>query len=132
MNWFNNRTIRTKIILGFLLVALVAGTIGAVGIYGITTIAKLDTEMYVKMTDPLGEMVHLTKTFQQIRNLSKDIVLTKTTSDIDPIEAEIAAKWNDFDYALAEVTKNPCSTHGRPSARRRDPYLQGRLCSQCG
>jgi methyl-accepting chemotaxis protein len=103
MNWFKNRTIRTKIVTGFLLVAFVAAAIGAVGIYGITTIAQLDTEMYVKMTDPLGDMVQLTKSFQQIRNLSKDIVLTKTTSDIDPIEAEITAKWNDFDDALSEV-----------------------------
>ena len=112
MNWFNNRTIRTKIVTGFLLVAIVAAVIGAVGIYGITTIARLDTDMYVRMTDPLGDMVQLTKTFQQIRNLSKDIVLTKSTSDIDPIEAEIAAKWNDFDYALAEVEKSLITEEG--------------------
>ena len=100
MKWFNNLRIGTKIIAGFLLVALMAGAIGAVGIYGITTIAELDENMYKTMTDPLSEMVLIADSFQRLRGNVKDILLSVSASEVADYEDRIAQRFAEFDAAL--------------------------------
>jgi methyl-accepting chemotaxis protein len=100
MKWFNNLKIGTKIIAGFLLVALMAGAIGAVGIYGITTIAELDENMYKTMTDPLSDMVIIADSFQRLRGNVKDILLAVSASEIAEYEDRIALRFTEFDAAL--------------------------------
>jgi len=112
MNWFNNRTIRTKIVLGFLLVALMAGAIGAVGMVNIASIARLDTEMYVKMTQPMEDLVIMTDSFQRIRNNAKDIVMAYGEEEIKEYENRIKERWVEFDAALARYETTLFSEEG--------------------
>lgn len=100
MNWFTNRKIGTKIITGFLLVAVIAGVIGLVGINGISTIARLDDDMYHKMTSPLKNMVLITESFQRLRGNVKDIILAETSAEIDDYESRIKDRFKDFDENL--------------------------------
>lgn len=55
MKWFYNMKIGTKLIIGFLMVAFIAGAIGVGGVYNIIKIDRLDTKLYETMTVPLGE-----------------------------------------------------------------------------
>jgi methyl-accepting chemotaxis protein len=103
MKGFKNTSIRTRITTGFLLVALVAAAIGAVGIFSLDKVARLDTAMYQDSTRPLGDLVRLTENFQQIHNLCKDIILAETTAEIENIQTEIKGKWQTFDAALAAI-----------------------------
>jgi len=100
MNWFTNRKIGTKIITGFLLVAVIAGVIGLVGINGISTIARLDDDMYHKMASPLRNMVLITESFQRLRGNVKDIILAETAAEIDDYESRIKDRFKEFDENL--------------------------------
>lgn len=46
MNWFTRLTIRTKLILGFIVVALIAAIIGAVGVLSLTRMHGMAEQMY--------------------------------------------------------------------------------------
>jgi len=59
MQWFYNFKLRTKLLAGFILVAVMAVAIGYIGIKKIHEIDDADTRLYEKMTVPLA----LTPTF---------------------------------------------------------------------
>ena len=89
MNWIRNLRIGTKLISAFVIVALIAGVIGAVGLSGINHVKELDYKMYETMTVPLGEMVLIAESFQIVRASIKSIVLADSAEEIDQHSATI-------------------------------------------
>jgi len=67
MNFFLNLKIRTKLMLGFVLVAVMAGIIGYMGIKSIYQINDADTKLYEKITVPTSELIFMSSNFQLIR-----------------------------------------------------------------
>jgi methyl-accepting chemotaxis protein len=53
LQWFYDLKIGTKLLSGFLLVALIAGLVGYIGIGDIRTIEKMDTGLYQTNVVPL-------------------------------------------------------------------------------
>jgi methyl-accepting chemotaxis protein len=74
MQWFNNLKIGTKLISGFIIVALVAGVIGLIGIQKIHQIDDADTKLYEKITIPLSDLGDISTAFQRIRVNSRDLI----------------------------------------------------------
>jgi methyl-accepting chemotaxis protein len=50
MNWFYNLKISAKLIIGFLLVAIIAGIVGIVGLVNINNISEADALLYEENT----------------------------------------------------------------------------------
>lgn len=46
MKWFYNLRIATKLIIGFIIVAFIAGIVGVVGIINVHKINNMDTDLY--------------------------------------------------------------------------------------
>lgn len=67
MRWFLNFKILAKLLMGFILVAVIAGVVGLVGISNINTIVKDDTSLYRDITLPLGEISDINTAFLRIR-----------------------------------------------------------------
>ena len=67
MQWFYNMKLRAKLMAGFILVAIVAVAVGAVGIRKINTIEDADVMLYEKMLIPLGQLGDLGVAFQRMR-----------------------------------------------------------------
>jgi len=76
MQWFNNLKIGTKLISGFIIVALIAVTIGLVGIKEINVLDDNGGKLYEKITVPMGEMADISISFQRIRINMRDLVET--------------------------------------------------------
>lgn len=70
MKWFYNLRISVKLLAGFFIVAIIAGAIGVIGVKNIKEIESLDTDLYEKMTAPLGELVTITESYQRMRAMS--------------------------------------------------------------
>jgi methyl-accepting chemotaxis protein len=100
MKWFYNLKIGRKIILGYLIIAAIAGGIGAMGLVGIQKISQQDVYLYEKMAKPLGELVNIVDSFQGIIGSIDDLILATTPEDIDAIEKEILKKNSRFDSNL--------------------------------
>ena len=67
MQWFNNLKIGTKLISGFVIVALIAGVIGFIGIQKIHQIDDGGAKLYQKITVPTAELLSISTDFQRIR-----------------------------------------------------------------
>lgn len=84
MKWFLNMKITTKLIVGFAVVAIIAGVVGFVGIKNIQTIDKNGSTIYENMTVPLAESAEMAKLFQRVRVNTRDMIL-----EDDPEEVEL-------------------------------------------
>ncbi|HEY4744809.1 MAG TPA: MCP four helix bundle domain-containing protein, partial [Desulfuromonadaceae bacterium] len=95
-----NLKLGTKLIVSYIIVALIAGIIGLVGITKIHQIDNADTKLYEKITVPLGDLAAMSIDFQRVR-----INLRDATDAKDPAEAKAA--WD-----TAAKLRNDISEHG--------------------
>lgn len=113
MKWFYNLKVGTKILSGFILVALIAGLTGYIGIKNIHSIGKLDKEMYELNTVPLGEIGDLASSLQRIRVNLRDIIIDKDSVSKNKYAAAITALSKQNDENLIKVEKTLQSEEGR-------------------
>ncbi|MCE5282432.1 MAG: MCP four helix bundle domain-containing protein, partial [Deltaproteobacteria bacterium] len=66
--------ISVKIILGFLLIAIISGIVGVMGIYYTQKITVADRELYIYNTVPLAHIGSLGINFQEMRVVLRDVV----------------------------------------------------------
>jgi methyl-accepting chemotaxis protein len=88
--------IGTKLILGFLLVAIIAGAVGAVGIFNLRALEEADTYMYQYMTVPLSELAVIMESYQRMRGNVRDILLAETEAQIVDQEQRIKLRNEEF------------------------------------
>jgi methyl-accepting chemotaxis protein len=75
---FNNLKIRSKLIIGFLIMAM---STAFIGIYSITKLTRIDdqyTSMYNYSTKPIGKLIDLDESFQLLRINARDIYVAPT------------------------------------------------------
>lgn len=74
---FKNLKIGTKLLLGFIIVAAIAGAVGGVGIYNLYAMDKKYTALYENYGTPLGSIADASLDFQQIRVNLRDLLLVE-------------------------------------------------------
>jgi methyl-accepting chemotaxis protein len=79
MQWFLDLKISTKLLTGFIFVALIAGMIGYIGVTNLKTVAVSGTELFDQNTVPIGRMGKISTNFQLVRVNTRDILLAKTS-----------------------------------------------------
>ncbi len=102
MKWFYNMNIGVKLIVSFIVVALIAGVVGVIGIININNIAELDNQMYVMMTEPLMEVTGMAESFQRIRSNIRDIILTDDATAREDYEKRMGERYKEFDAAVSK------------------------------
>jgi len=107
MKWFMNMKIAAKLVLGFILVAIIAAIVGVVGIVNMKAIDKADTELYKNYTVPISELGDISTQFQRIRVNVRDLTLTndplqnkKVSDSIAQRQADIAKDLESFDKTI--------------------------------
>lgn len=107
MNAFSNLRLAMRLVLSFLVVALIGCLIGIVGSVNIQKIARADTFLYEKVTEPLGKLVLIQGAFQKIRVhivrgiWEKDLGnARKVFADIAKFESEIATGLDDYSKSI--------------------------------
>lgn len=113
MKWYLNLKVGVKLIIGFIIVAIIAGIIGVVGAVNIKTIDDADTELYETMTVPLGEMVIIVESYQRMRGNVKDLLLASTPEQISDLEERIELRNEEFNTNLLSYKSTLFSEEGR-------------------
>ena len=113
MNWFNSMTLRGKLLTGFITVAVIAGIIGAVGIYNIKKIDAADTKLYEKAAVPLGQMADVSISFQRMRVNARDIVAASTAEDYEKFKGRIKELRDTIDKEADLFEKTIMTDEGR-------------------
>jgi methyl-accepting chemotaxis protein len=100
--WFKNKKISTKLIIGFVIVAIIAGVVGTVGLINITRIKQADTSLY--QVNTLGTNYAGTACiyYQRIRYNSVKAIITDGTSQQDDCIKNI----NDYIPLVDQNLKN--------------------------
>jgi len=72
MTWFYNLKISNKLLLGFVLMAFIAGVIGFIGVINIRKLDAASAMLYENMTVPIAKLGSISTDFQRVRvNLAK-------------------------------------------------------------
>jgi methyl-accepting chemotaxis protein len=103
MQWFYNLKISLKLVIGFIVVAMIAGVVGITGIINIRTIETEDTELYQENTVPLGYLEKVAVEFQRSRvNLMRIIAFD---TGLDTYVANMENYDKEIERNLAEYKK---------------------------
>jgi len=110
---FNNLKIGTRILSGFIIVAIITIIVGITGIVSLNTINVKDTEMYEKMTVPMDNLYNMTEAFQRMRGNLRDMIISSTPDEFADYEARIIDRDNIFDTNVAEFQKTLLTQAGK-------------------
>jgi methyl-accepting chemotaxis protein len=107
MSWYYNLKISVKLLSGFIIVALIAGVIGAIGVVELKSLDDGSTKLYEKITVPISDLGDMSTAFQRIRINVRDLVEADNPGDkatanesIKKLRAEISEKSADFEKSI--------------------------------
>ncbi len=111
MRWFYNMKIGAKLIMSFILVAIIAGVVGIVGIININELNEKDTLLYTNMTVPISDAANMARLFQSVRVATRDMILEDSIDAINEtygkIEAEVVEiNTHSEEYKLTLLTED--------------------------
>ncbi len=128
MKWFYNLKIGTKLLSAFIVVAFVAGIIGVMGVVNINKVSDLNTEMYQKMTEPLGVLIDVTNAYQNMRSNVRDIMLTSDQNEISQFENQFDSNSTSFDKSVSTFSKTLLTDKGQEMVKSlqkaKDKYIE--------
>lgn len=105
MKWFYNFNVGKKLIVAFVLIAIISGVVGVVGIINIKNIANEDAILYKDMTVPISQIQNVATAFQRIRVNTRDIILANTPEAISEQENNINQRRAEINQNIAEFEK---------------------------
>jgi len=98
----SNFSLRTRLIGGFLLIAMVAGAIGVIGIIDLGSMRKADEKLYRAHTAPLPELAHLSLAFDKQRVALRDFLAANTPEEKTRFENQIDVLTTGLDKSASE------------------------------
>jgi methyl-accepting chemotaxis protein len=106
LRWFQGLAIRSKMLVGYTLVACIAGLVGFLAIQKMQRMAASSTAMYEKSTTPLGTLVQLGMASQKARVNLRGMMLD---TDRDRMEANadgVRKRYEDVERLMLEFEKS--------------------------
>jgi methyl-accepting chemotaxis protein len=91
MSFYNNLRIGTKLISGFVIIALVFGAVGIYTMHMIKMLDDSDTAMYEDMTVPLAIVGELSTQFNRIRVDARDVIMAQAPEEIQNVVDKVKA-----------------------------------------
>jgi methyl-accepting chemotaxis protein len=105
MKWFLNMKIAAKLLSSFIIVAIIAAVVGAVGIVSLKSADKSDTELYENMTVPISQLADINKEFQMIRVDIRNIIIETNDEKMKIIQDSINTRRTDMNSVSLEYEK---------------------------
>ncbi|WP_224981968.1 methyl-accepting chemotaxis protein [Geomonas agri] len=124
MGWFFNLGIGKKLMVSFMMLALIAGGVGWIGTVKLHTIKAADQLMYEKVTIPLEEIGAIAVAFQRVRINLRDLVETNDNAEREKILGTIKDLRTGIGEKVAAVEKTIMTEEGR---KLLDDYKQVRV-----
>ncbi|MGE5401851.1 MAG: methyl-accepting chemotaxis protein [Ignavibacteriales bacterium] len=89
MNWFNDLKIRKKLLLSFMIIALISTIIGVVGYININSISSTVHDMYDNRVNPIIDLGKARAELLTVRGDMRSFLLSKTKEDRESIDNKI-------------------------------------------
>ncbi|MGE5681237.1 MAG: methyl-accepting chemotaxis protein [Bacillota bacterium] len=98
MKWFYNLKVAAKLIMGFIIVAIIAGVVGVVGVINIKKIQILDADMYNRHTATMPDLANVARAYQRERVSLRDLFIQKDPSK----RTDIISKFQEDDKIISD------------------------------
>lgn len=108
-----NLTIRTKLLLGFVVLAVLAAVIGIFGSIQVSNLSSKDEELYHVATVPLGDVTEIALAFQEIRVNYRDMIRETDEDAISQLEQKIQKQFSVIDERATQYEKSIRTENGR-------------------
>jgi methyl-accepting chemotaxis protein len=105
MVWFYNLKIATKLLICFILVAIIAGVVGIIGVIKINSISTEDMALYQRMTVPISILSDISTAFQRQRVNIRDMILASTNTDMEANIKSAEDRENEIEKLIPEFEK---------------------------
>ena len=113
MIFLDNMKTKPKLIVSFVILALIAGIVGAVGMYGMSEISNADTTLFEHVAAPTGLLVDLTNTYGMIRRGIRDIILVPSPQQRAAARAGVDKDWENFQKLADRFQKDLLTQEGK-------------------
>jgi len=101
MKWYRNLKIGTKIITGFLIIAVIVAAVGMAGLMNLNMLNQNNNGMYNNQTVPLEKLADLSQLYQRTRVIVRDIILL---DDMDTKQSEVQ-NLSEKDTQMASIAE---------------------------
>ena len=105
MQWILNMKIGVKLIMSFIIVALITGIVGIVGVVNLRAIDQSDTELYEDMTLPIAEVGQISTSYQRMRVIVRDMIIENSPELIQSNADKVIIRNGEIDEAAAAFEK---------------------------
>lgn len=105
MNWYKNLKISVKLIIGFLIVAALAGVIGITGTISLNKVSSDANILYEKAAAPMGELSEVLYLYQDNRLELHKLILAERIADINDRIEVLNKKADRIKAIMAENQK---------------------------
>ncbi len=99
----NKMKIRTKLLLSFILVALISGVIGLYSSRSLNKMKKADTALYESVAVSLGHCTEVTTYYQRIRVLIRDAYIANDRQELDKYLSQMNELDKEFKTTIATL-----------------------------
>ncbi len=123
MKWYHNMKISAKLILGFIVVAILAGAIGVIGIFSLQSSQKTSQYIITNYGNSQGQLGFIAEAFQQNRAAVRDLIIETDSNNYKAYQDLIAANDVKINKNLAEVKKTVQSPEELTSFNKLDKSL---------
>ncbi len=113
MTFLDNMKTKPKLIASFVILAVIAGIVGGVGIYGMSVINNADTTLFEHVASPTGLLVDLTNTYGKIRRGIRDIILVPNANQRADARAGVDKDWTTFQGLADKFQKDLLTQEGK-------------------
>ncbi|QOR35333.1 MCP four helix bundle domain-containing protein [Clostridium sp. 'deep sea'] len=106
MKWFLNQKIAFKLLSSFIIVALVSVGVGALAVKNMTNLVKSSDEMYEKMTVPIEQLGYISKLFEEVHSVLRDMIEADSEKDVKKYESAYHTIREQFGIHVTELEKH--------------------------
>ena len=113
MEWINSLRLKTRLLGGFLIVAIIAAVIGTVGIWNLKKLDNADTLLYEKMTVPIEQLGIIADSFQRMRANLLEMTIADNAAAIKDMEKRVEDRRKEISDMASKVEPTMLTDEGR-------------------
>ncbi|MEO1784824.1 MCP four helix bundle domain-containing protein, partial [Thermodesulfobium sp. 4217-1] len=104
MEWFSNLKIGKKLLLSFILIAIISGIMGIFGVIALKNVSQNSNNMYGNMTVPLERLLRISVAFDRVKLNSSEMVNAQSPNEIQDRIAKIKQDSANIDSLSKEFS----------------------------
>lgn len=105
MNWYKNLKISIKLIIGFLIVAVITAVVGIVGTVSLNQVSDNANNIYEYVAEPIVVISEVVDLYQQNRIETRNMLLQDSDGELDAIINDFRERREQIEVKLAEYEK---------------------------